>query len=167
MLQPHAVRLDRVVDPVDGDRERADREGARLQAVELVDVLDRAVVRRTRRRAGPARRRARTPAAAGSGPSGAYRRTTTYEHGVEDVVAVQVGQEDRVRGVQPRVALEAGQRPGAEVDQEPEAVGLDEVGRAGRLGAGEAAGAAENGQSHRVVPLSLSVVIRAGDGPGR
>ena len=50
--------------------------------------------------------------------------------------------------VEVRVALQRGQRPEPEVDQQPEALSLHEVGRTGRLGAGETAGTAENGQSH-------------------
>src|SRR3712207_8777511 len=48
LLDAHPVRLDGMVDPVHGDRERADGERARLQPEERVDVVDRVDRKSTR-----------------------------------------------------------------------------------------------------------------------
>ena len=72
----------------------------------------------------------------------------TYGVRVEHVVAVQVREHDRVDAVHVRITLERGQRTRAEIDQQPEALGLDKIGGTRRLGAGKTAGTAENGQSH-------------------
>jgi hypothetical protein len=74
------------------------------------------------------------------------------------VIAVQVAEQDRVDAVQAGVALQRGQRAGTEVDEQVEAVRLDEVRRTGRLGTGKAAGTAENGQSHTATSGSCWVV---------
>ncbi|GAB2937533.1 hypothetical protein GCM10027280_27170 [Micromonospora polyrhachis] len=74
---------------------------------------------------------------------------------------MQVGEENGVDGVQPHVTLEGGERSGAKVHQETEALGFHKVRRAGRLRAGETAGASQDGQSHLAIPFSPA----AGDSP--
>ena len=62
---------------------------------------------------------------------------------------MQVAEQDRVDVGDLCVALQYAQGAVAEVEQEPEAVGLDEVRRRGRVRARQRTRAAENGQSHR------------------
>src|SRR5690606_37864426 len=81
-----------------------------------------------------------------------------YHHvgaGVVDVVPVQVGEEDRVDRHQADVALQRGERAGAEVQQQPETVGLHQVGRTGGLRAGKATGTTEHGEPHGAAPTEL------------
>src|SRR2546421_1530631 len=149
VLEADAVRLDRVVDPLGGDRERPEGERAGGERVERVDVVQRSLVRAAVRRdqpvahAGrPVHRKARVRP---------VRRGPAHHHvgtGVLHVNAVQLPEPDRVHPAQVGLAPQGPQRTRPEIQHQTEALGLDEVRRAGGVHGRKAARAAQHGKPH-------------------
>ena len=155
-LDAEAVRLDRVVDPERRHGERA--EGERLLLDERgEDELARhaAVVETVVRERQPLLRPGRRVDRQGAG-QGALRAVLPRHvepEEVDAVVRVQMGDEHgiEVRGVE--VALQGPQRAAAEVEQQvvvaAVVLGPHQVGRGGRVRAGEGPGAPDDGEPHR------------------
>ena len=154
-LDPVAVGLDRVVHGVRGDGERAhgERHGIRddaevelgLHAARLEAVVHQ---RHPLGRAG----RAVHGQAVGQRAGGAVAPGDVEPAQVDAVVGVQVAEHDGVEVVGRHVALERPEGAAAEVEQEvpgaPVDLVLHQVGRRGRLGAGEGPGAADDRDPH-------------------
>ena len=96
----------------------------------------------------------------GGGPRGGVDRDSGQPSGrvvgaeyligthVKAMVRVQVAEADRVYLVKRAVALERAKRAVAEVEQQPESLGLDQVTRRRTIGAWEAARASHDRQIH-------------------
>src|SRR5215472_6302609 len=67
---------------------------------------------------------------------------------VEAVISVQVADPDRVDLVEADVTLQGAERPAAEVDQQPEALGLHQVAGGRAVRPREAARASDDGKPH-------------------
>ena len=126
------VGLDRVRDPVHDDGERPDGPPAGREVAEVVDLAQRVL--------GPVLERAAQPllrVLRAVDRQRRQRRVRVVAPGVgvgdqvEAVVAVQVTEQDRVDPEQADAGLQRAEGAVADVDQQPEAVGLEQVGRAG------------------------------------
>ena len=147
---PDRVRRDRMVDPREPQPERPQlpaprasprppRTGraARVRAAGSYAIASRSCV--------PGRPEQRDPVGRAPAIPYAARR---HRGDVEAVVRVQVGQHDRVDLGRVQKPLQRPERPAAEIEQQSEAVLLDQVRRGGDVRAGHAAGAADDREFH-------------------
>ena len=84
-------------------------------------------------------------------------------HQVQAVIAMQVGEDDRIEVEQPGVALQVADAAVAQVENEPEPVFLHKVGRAARVTPGKCSRAAEDGQEHADAARDASPASGPGD----
>ena len=137
------VRLDRVRGADELDVEWPDRTVERvLECVDVIELRRRDTERSCNAAAFGDRRHDREHPHLGVARMPSHVR---QRNEIEPVIAVQMAQVDRVDVIRVDEPLQGTQRSVAEVEQQPEAIVLDEVTRAGGFGTRMAARAADNG----------------------
>src|SRR3954454_1379178 len=154
--QPHRIGLDRVVDALSLDGERAEIDGAGTTCgMEVVDLVEQVLYRLAEGRGDMIGDVARAvDGQAGRVAAGVVATRVRVRDEVEEVVAVHVADHHGVEVEQTDRALQGAGRPVAGVEEQLVAVVFDQVRRTGRLRPRERPGAADDGELHALLPSS-------------